>query len=39
ETVTAVTRGALYRVEEMLRFQWERDGTIGELPVPAWQTI
>ncbi|WP_025245805.1 Gfo/Idh/MocA family protein [Candidatus Sodalis pierantonius] len=39
ETVTAVTRGALYRVEEMSRFQWERAGTLGELPVPVWQTI
>jgi len=39
ETVSAVTSGAVYRIEEMRLWRAESQGTIAELPVPAWQTI
>ncbi|WP_178113053.1 Gfo/Idh/MocA family protein [Acerihabitans arboris] len=39
ETVSAVTAGALYRIEEMRLWRSESQGVISELPVPAWQTV
>lgn len=39
ETVSAVTSGAIYRIEEMRLWRSESQGMITELPVPAWQTI
>ncbi|MEA9392953.1 Gfo/Idh/MocA family oxidoreductase [Acerihabitans sp. TG2] len=39
ETVSAVTSGAVYRIEEMRLWRSESQGVISELPVPAWQTI
>lgn len=39
ETVSAVSAGALYRIEEMRLWRSESQGLISELPVPAWQSI
>ncbi|HEY0208675.1 Gfo/Idh/MocA family oxidoreductase [Acerihabitans sp.] len=39
ETVSAVTAGAVYRIEEMRVWRSESQGVISELPVPAWQTV
>lgn len=39
ESVSAVSAGALYYVEEMRLWRSETQGVISELPVPAWQTV
>lgn len=39
ETVSAITDGTLYHIEEMRLWRAETAGAIHELPVPAWQTI